>query len=230
MIDKIDKRSLAIKVYESLKSSLVLEYKEGDLIPSENALAKTFNVSRVVIREALLRLREERVVITYKGKGSFLANPKNFTLNKEITDLDFEKFQEIMEFRSLIECSAVPMAVKNADEQDIERLKSCVEQMERMADNIEAFNKADYEFHLAILKCAHNQTYITAIESVKDWIISCLNAMNNVNDSMAWGLELHPKIANCIINKDAKGAIDLLKNSGEYNLARMKELFLRRKL
>jgi hypothetical protein len=62
------------------------------------------------------------------------------------------------------------------------------------------------------------------MEGVKTEVMACLDAMNKVNGSRDWALDLHPKIADCIINKDAKGAVDLLKNSGEYNMARMKEL------
>ena len=225
-MEKIDKKSLAIKVYEKLKQTLVYEYKEGDLIPSENKLSRSFNVSRVVIREALHLLREERVIVTYQGKGSFLANPKNFKHDKKMC-IDFERFKEIMDFRSLIERSAVLMAVQNANEKDIEMLKFAMRKMENTVDNINDFNKADYDFHIAILKCAHNETYETAMESVKESVMSCLNEMNSLDESRVWGVDLHSKIANCIINKDSKGAVDLLKNNGEYNLARMKELFLR---
>lgn len=226
MIEKIKRQSLSEEVYGRLKQSILKEYKEGSLIPSENKLCVAFNVSRVVLRKALKRLREERFIVTRHGKGSFVANPVNFMDYKkeEITKLDYNSFKEIMEFRSLIECSAVSQAVLNATEDDIKELKLAVSKMLDCAGDVDEFNRADYEFHLCVLKCSHNQTYIKAMEGVKADVMACLDAMNKVNGSRDWALDLHPKIADCIEKKDGKGAIDLLKNSGEYNMARMKEL------
>lgn len=226
MIEQISKRSLSDRVYDRLKGIILSEYKEGSLIPSENKLSKLLNVSRVVVREALSKLREERIIVTYQGKGSFVANPENFIGYKkeDITTLDYNSFKEIMEFRSLIECTAVSQAIVNATEEDLENLEKAVKKMISCQGDVDAFNKADYEFHLCVLKCSHNQTFIKAMEGVKTEVMACLDAMNKVNGSRDWALDLHPKIAERIINKDAKGAVDLLKNSGEYNMARMKEL------
>lgn len=228
MIEKINKRSLSDEVYDKLKSSILAEYKEGSLIPSENKLSKTLNVSRVVVREALLRLREEKIIVTYQGKGSFVANPHNFIgYNTEFSPLEYKSFKEITEFRSLIECSAVMQAINNATEEDFSMLKDAVNDMFLAYSDLNQFNIADYNFHIAVIKCSHNATYLTAMESCKEDIIKCLDIMNKMNKSRDWALDLHPKIADRIIARDGKGAVDLLKNSGEYNLARMKELFLR---
>lgn len=78
MIQRIDKSSLAERVYQTLKTDLLSQYREGEVIPSENALAKRLDVSRTVLRQALMRLRQEHVIITKRGKGSFLANPQSF--------------------------------------------------------------------------------------------------------------------------------------------------------
>jgi DNA-binding FadR family transcriptional regulator len=226
MIEKIKKHSLSDEVYEILKTNILLEYKEGSLIPSENKLSKILNVSRVVVREALSKLREERIIVTYQGKGSFVANPQNFIdYNGKSTSLSYKFFKEIMEFRSLIECSAVLQAVNKATEEDFDFLRKTVNEMHLTCNDVNEFNQADYNFHLAVIKCSHNKTYLTAMESVKESVILCLDAMNKMNQARDWALDLHPKIAECIINRDGKGAVDLLKNSGEYNIARMKELF-----
>ena len=56
-------------------------------------------------------------------------------------------------------------------------------------------------------------------------IFSALEAMNSLNDSRLWGAQLHKKIADRIIARDAKGAIDILKLNGEYNMARMHQVY-----
>ena len=69
MIQRIDKSSLAERVYQTLKTDLLSQYREGEVIPSENALAKRLDVSRTVLRQALSRLRQEHVIITKRGKA-----------------------------------------------------------------------------------------------------------------------------------------------------------------
>jgi hypothetical protein len=56
-------------------------------------------------------------------------------------------------------------------------------------------------------------------------ILIALKSMNFLAGSDCYAIDLHKKIAMRLIAKDAKGAIHLYKNNGEYNVARMKEVF-----
>src|SRR5439155_20269401 len=58
---------------EQIESSL---WQPGDLLPSEPALARIFGVSRVVVRQALAILEDDRQIIRVKGRGTFVAEPK----------------------------------------------------------------------------------------------------------------------------------------------------------
>jgi GntR family transcriptional regulator len=52
------------------------EFKPGDRIPSENELAREFNISRVTIRRALQELVHQEKIVSVPGKGSFVLQPK----------------------------------------------------------------------------------------------------------------------------------------------------------
>lgn len=228
MIQRIDKSSLAERVYQTLKTDLLSQYREGEVIPSENALAKRLDVSRTVLRQALSRLRQEHVIITKRGKGSFLANPQSF-IGYECpgAGLDISALEQITELRCLIECRAVLEAVKVAKREELERLLDAASEIERSADDRAAFNIADYRFHLEIVRCSHNAVLLKVMQSLRDEILACLDAMNSVNDSRGWGIELHKKIAECIIERRGREAVSLLKNNGEYNLAKRKPLIFK---
>ena len=76
----IDSESL-IPLYKQLFQYLSAaidthELKPGDRIPSENELAKEFNISRVTIRRALQELAHQEKIISVPGKGSFVLQPK----------------------------------------------------------------------------------------------------------------------------------------------------------
>ena len=66
------------KVYDDLKSLIDAgEYKKGALLPSENELCKTYNTTRVTIRQALSGLATIGYITRHHGKGSIVSEPKH---------------------------------------------------------------------------------------------------------------------------------------------------------
>jgi GntR family histidine utilization transcriptional repressor len=51
-------------------------WKEGDAIPSEEALAREFGVSRMTVNRAIRELRDEQIVERVQGSGTFVAQQK----------------------------------------------------------------------------------------------------------------------------------------------------------
>jgi GntR family transcriptional regulator len=51
-------------------------YKPDQMLPSENELVGEFNVTRVTVRNAMKKLKDEGKIRTEKGKGSFVNQPK----------------------------------------------------------------------------------------------------------------------------------------------------------
>ena len=48
----------------------------GEALPSEPQLARRFGISRVVVRQALAILQDDRQIVRVKGRGTFVAQPK----------------------------------------------------------------------------------------------------------------------------------------------------------
>jgi GntR family transcriptional regulator len=51
-------------------------WRPGEALPSEPELARRFGVSRVVVRQALAILEDDRQIERIKGRGTFVAEPK----------------------------------------------------------------------------------------------------------------------------------------------------------
>lgn len=58
--------------------------KPGDIIPSENELCETLEISRSTVRQAIGELESEGLVARRRGKGTFISEPK---LNRTIEDV-----------------------------------------------------------------------------------------------------------------------------------------------
>jgi GntR family transcriptional regulator len=74
----IDTRSY-VPYYQQLKQILITEIQqrnEGDLLPSESDLCRTYSVSRTVVRQALDELERDGLVLKIKGKGTFATGRK----------------------------------------------------------------------------------------------------------------------------------------------------------
>lgn len=79
------------------------KYEESELLPSENALAKEYSVSRETIRKALDYLSQDGLIQKKQGKGSIVLNPRlfNFPISgltsfKELSDSQQMKAQTIL--------------------------------------------------------------------------------------------------------------------------------------
>lgn len=75
-----DKRNI-IPLYSQIEQSIMEKIKkgilaEGELLPSEQDLARSYNVSRMTARQALHGLKQNGYVITIRRKGTFVTTPK----------------------------------------------------------------------------------------------------------------------------------------------------------
>lgn len=71
----------ATPAYQRIKDYILSQvqsghWREGDAIPAEQALAKTFGVSRMTVNRALSELASEQVLIRVQGSGTFVAQQK----------------------------------------------------------------------------------------------------------------------------------------------------------
>ena len=97
MSKNVDK-PMYVKLYEKiLKNIETKKYNCCEKLPSENSLAKEFDVNRHTVRQALQVLKDEGIVYTVKGKGNFISNIKvpysisdKSSYSQKILDLGYE--------------------------------------------------------------------------------------------------------------------------------------------
>jgi GntR family transcriptional regulator, rspAB operon transcriptional repressor len=127
-------------VYSALRDAIV----RVDLAPgqqlSENELAGQLGVSRTPLREALARLRDERLVEVVPQLGTFVAriNPT------AVGDAQF--------IRESLECAAIRLAAERAGDEDLHGLEENLRGQERARDedDREVFYVLDDAFHRSL--------------------------------------------------------------------------------
>lgn len=78
------------------------EWQEGDAIPGEEALARTFGVSRMTVNRAMRELRDEQIVERVQGSGTYVAQQKYQATLVEIRNIAEEIAARGHEHRSTL--------------------------------------------------------------------------------------------------------------------------------
>lgn len=189
-------------------------YKPDERLPTEHDLATEFEVSRPVIREALRRLREQGLIYSRRGAGSFvralgLREPLGFGQLENVADL-----LNCYEFRMTLEPAAAAAAAARHDKESLGAIKRALELL-RDATNRQAHREdADYQFHLAIARAAQNSYFSTAMEALKDHIAMGMKFHGASVKREATGLAKvfgeHEAIADAITRGDQEAAQQLM--------------------
>lgn len=162
---------LADVVYDRMRRAIVDgQYADGARLPGENDLARQFEVSRPVVRAALLRLRSEGLVQSRQGSGSFVLAPGErkmlaFQPVETIADL-----QRCYEFRLTIEPAAAALAATRRSEAQLAEIEKLLAMLRDATERRSHREDADFGFHLAITTAANNQYFETSMRALKDHI------------------------------------------------------------
>lgn len=80
--EKNVKIPLYVTAYETISQWLKEgRYKAGDKLPGENILAEQLQVSRGTLRQAMLLLQEDGLIINHQGKGNIVLSNQDMTKN-----------------------------------------------------------------------------------------------------------------------------------------------------
>jgi DNA-binding FadR family transcriptional regulator len=123
---------------------------DGGRLPTERSLVTTLRMPRSAIRNALLVLEAEGLVLRKSAAAltwpARPARPKH--CRRPPASLDVNP-KQIMEARLALEPQIAALAAVNCTRSDLDQLAACAEEYHR-ADDFEAFEAADEKFHHAI--------------------------------------------------------------------------------
>ena len=151
-------KSLKEQAYDKLKELIITGALEPGKLQNEKRLAEALGVSRTPVREALLELSREGMVVFVQGKGV------------EIFKFTTQQVREVFEIRRIIEgyiIKKIATRLTGADIKEIDRNISNQEKMFRKTERV-AFIEYDKQFHLYMASKIGNQQIESILDNLRD--------------------------------------------------------------
>lgn len=202
-------------VLEYMKEKIASgEWPEGTKITKEVQLAEELGVSRTSVRAAMDRLVAMGVLVRKKRMGTFVqeTSPQLF-LNNLVPELMLNTYDEleILDFREVFETECTRRFALKHLEEDILKLESCIEEMEKFArDGSGEFADADLRFHMIIVNGCGNQLMIKVMNILHD-ILRYYQQEANRTIGPQQGVSEHRRILEAIREEDGELAGLLMK-------------------
>jgi GntR family transcriptional regulator, transcriptional repressor for pyruvate dehydrogenase complex len=179
-------------------------------LPSETELARRFGASRPVVREALARLREDGVIVSRQGSGSYVKRRPDAAILRFAPVGSIGDVQRGFEFRTALEGAAAALAAERWADADIVEIRGALKALDRCIADGELGVDADVAFHRAIAQAKHNPYHIAVQATLQAHIAFGMNLTRNLSLRDASRLRVvqdeHVAIVAAIEARDADAA------------------------
>ncbi|WP_417271921.1 FadR/GntR family transcriptional regulator [Celeribacter halophilus] len=163
--------SLADQVYDQLLVKILEEeYPVHSRLPAEDVLAQSFGVSRPIVRAALSRLRDDGIVQSRRGSGSYVLRRPDRQLISFVPLESISDVQRCYEFRIDVEGAAAAWAAERRNDDDLAAMEEAYRVMERAYQENELAVDADQRLHLAVARASKNPFFSSVLESLGEQI------------------------------------------------------------
>ena len=215
-IAPVKRQPIAEQVVQQLLSLILAgSLKPGEQLPPERELAQTLEVSRPSLREALRALSLLGVVNIRQGGGAFVSSLNPEELLGPIhffVSLDEHNLQALFEARILIESGLAALAATRITDEEISRLRACVELDEDALSDPEQFAKLDAEFHWIICKAANNSFLERVATSVQVLGRASRGITSHLPGVLEQSLRDHKRIVTALAARDSEQAATAMKS------------------
>jgi GntR family transcriptional repressor for pyruvate dehydrogenase complex len=149
--------------------------RDGDKLPAEQAMAKSFNVSRATIREALRSLIESGLLTKGPGTTSGLyvqsVDHNSFSLAvsdrlSSVLDIGSVTPAEVSNFRDMLEVPTARLAAEHRTESNLVRLHEIIDKERSTTYDDPAIPELNAEFHCEIANASSNRVLAAFVSAL----------------------------------------------------------------
>lgn len=221
------------KLYEEIVDQLMQriqsgELQPGDRLPAERILAKEYEVSRAVVREAFRAMERMGCVESQVGGGTYVKTPELSDVVDPfyILFMQDEKFaEELLETRLLLETEIARLAAERRTEEQIADMKETLLDMSKDIIQGGTGEEQDIEFHAQLVKAAGNRALELVISTCSEVLNRTVEVTQRVEGVPRQALFDHERILNAVVRQDSTQAVQFMREhllSAQQNLKKMR--------
>lgn len=163
-IQSIDSRRLYRQICDQLCRLIESgEYKPGDRLPAERALAEKLGVSRPTVREALIAMEVAGIIEIRGGAGVFVL-ARGGHPGAASTQVDSPGPFEVLQARDIVEPEVAALAARNATDEHIKAMSTLLAEMVCCSATDPQCVEYDRRFHFELARACGNATLATLLQ------------------------------------------------------------------
>lgn len=185
------------------------EFKPGDRLPAERVLAKKYDVSRSVIREAVRSMEQIGCVESRLGGGSYVKIPDVSNIADPfsvIFEQDQEFARELIETRLILETHIARLAAQRRTEEQLKAMGQTLADMKAAMQRGESCEELDARFHEQLAQASGNRALSITISTYSEVVNRSIKLTRHMDDVSPEALEDHEKILSAVTQKDSRAA------------------------
>lgn len=204
-------------IYESLKEAIL----SGQLAPGEplrqDEIARQHGVSKIPVREALLRLEVDGFVLFRKNKGA------------TVREISPAEVLDLMDIRVALECRALELAVPQMAKSDLDRARAILREYSEYASLAE-WSSLNVRFHQALYEPCGNASLLQMIADLRARLGPFVRLLVTETSGFERPVQEHQDILDACAAGDAAKAIRLLRDHIETTRKETAALMRRRRM
>jgi GntR family transcriptional repressor for pyruvate dehydrogenase complex len=217
----------AERVYESLFHAIMTgKLMPNTRLPAEVQLAAFFQVSRPVVRQALDRLRQDQLIESIQGSGTYVRATDKAPASPTRTGSDMSYLIHGLELRLVIEPECAYLAALRRTSADLERMQQMLTGFEDAVAKGDVAHHFDFGFHEAIAQASANPRMAQVLKSLEYDVSHAINLWRHMAQLKPWrrtqdAIGEHRAIFALIQQQDAEGARRAMRSHVEKARIRM---------
>ena len=186
-------------IVESLTRAIVEHRLQPGAKLVEQKLADQFGVSRTLVRQALHRLSQIRLITIAPARGAFVSAPSA------------TEAKQVFEVRRMLEAGMVRAFVAQAKATDIKTLQAHIAQEKVAVQRGDVPGRTELlgDFHVRMAQLMHNEVLVQLLADLISRS-ALITLMYQTSHAAAHSHEEHEQILKAIKARDADAAVELL--------------------
>jgi DNA-binding GntR family transcriptional regulator len=201
-IKEYQNRSLVEVIFRQMEGMILSgNIQPGERI-NESKISNLLGVSRAPIREALRLLASNGILEIRANRGMF------------VRDIKVQEVDELYDIRAALDALAGERAAALIHEEQLPVLQKWIGEMalHAEANDVEAYYRANINFHTAIVEIAGNENLLSIYEGIRKRMSLFRKASLSLPGQLSVSLRKHEKILAAIASQDPAKAGNMLRS------------------